>query len=74
MNQEEIWAEQLRESRKRFVARVKQAMYITSPTKRYELYQQWREEIGDIAARESAKFTEAVRAGRVSLKKIEDMI
>lgn len=74
MNQEEIWAAQLRESRIRFVARVKEAMYITSPTKRMELYQKWRAEIGDIAARETAKFTEAVRAGRVSLKKIEDMI
>jgi hypothetical protein len=74
MNQEETWAEELRECRKRFVARVKQALYITSPTKRYELYQQWRKEIGDIAARETAKYTEAVRAGRVSLKKIEDMI
>jgi hypothetical protein len=74
MNQEEIWAEQLRECRKRFVARVKEAMYITSPTRRYELYQKWRKEIGDVAARETAKYTEGVMAGRVSLKKIEDMI
>lgn len=74
MNQEEVWADELRECRKRFVARVKDAMYITSPTRRYDMYQQWRKEIGDIAAREAAKFTEAVRAGRISIKKIEDMI
>ena len=73
MNQEEIWAKELHESRLRMIARVKEAMYIQSPTRRNELYQQWRKELGDVAAREQAKFTEAVRQGRVSLKKLEDM-
>jgi hypothetical protein len=66
MNQEEIWARELRQAR--------EAMAISSPTRRYALYQDWRKEIGDVAAREQAKFVEAVRSGRISLKKIEDML
>lgn len=73
MNQEEIWAKELKQSRLKMVARVREAMHISSPTRRYALYQEWRKEIGDVAAREQAKFTEAVRSGRISLKKIEDM-
>lgn len=73
MNQEEIWAKELRESRIRMIARIKEAMFIQSPTRRNALYQQWRKELGDVAAREQAKFTEAVRKGQVSLKKLEDM-
>ena len=30
--------------------------------------------MGDVAAREQAKFSEAVREGRVSLKKLENMV
>lgn len=74
MNQEEIWAAELRESRIRMLERVRKAMYITSPTRRMALYQEWRQEIGDVAAREQAKLTEAVRAGRIPLKKLEDMV
>lgn len=73
MNQEQIWAQELNQARLRLVARVREAMQISSPTRRYALYQEWRKEIGDVAAREQAKFVEAVRAGRISLKKIEDM-
>ena len=74
MNQEEIWAREQRQARERLVARVREAMAISSPTRRYALYQDWRKEIGDVAAREQAKFVEAVRSGRISLKKIEDML
>jgi hypothetical protein len=74
MNQEEIWARELRQARERLVSRVREAMAISSPTRRYALYQDWRKEIGDVAAREQAKFVEAVRSGRISLKKIEDML
>ena len=73
MNQEQIWAQELNQARQRLVARVREAMQISSPTRRYALYQEWRKEIGDVAAREQAKFVEAVRSGRISLKKIEDM-
>ena len=73
MNQEQIWAQELNQARLRLVARVREAMQISSPTRRYALYQEWRKEIGDVAAREQAKFVEAVRAGRISLKTIEDM-
>lgn len=74
MTQEEIWSKDLRESRLRLIHRVKQAMSTTSPTRRYALYTQWRNELGDVAAREQAKFAEAVIAGRISLRKIEDMV
>lgn len=74
MNQEETWAMQLRESRLKLIERVKKALYTPSPTRRYALYQEWRKEMGDVAAREQAKFAEAVREGRVNLKKLENMV
>lgn len=74
MNQEEIWAKELRESRLKFIERVKLSLHTPSPTKRYAMYHEWRKEIGDVAAREQARFSEAVREGRVSLNKLEDMV
>lgn len=74
MNQEETWAQELYESRLRFIKRVKLALNTPSPTRRYAMYHEWRKEIGDNAAREQARFAEAVREGRVSLKKLEDMV
>lgn len=71
---EQQWEEELRQCRLRFIARVKQATALTSPTRRYALYQQWRKEIGDTAARESAKFAEACLTGQVSISKIERMV
>lgn len=49
-------------------------MMTTSPTKRRELYQEWRKEFGDDVARESAKYSEAVIAGQTDLFKLERMI
>ena len=59
MEQEQSWALELRESRLRLIARVREASSMSSPTRRMALYQQWRTQIGDNAARESAKFSEA---------------
>lgn len=74
MNQEETWAIELHHSRLKFIERVKLSLRTPSPTKRYAMYHEWRKEIGDVAAREQARFAEAVREGRVSLKKLEDMV
>jgi hypothetical protein len=48
-----------------------QAMNTKSPTRRKELYYQWREEYGDNYARSYAKFAEACIAGTVKLDKIK---
>jgi hypothetical protein len=72
--QEREWAQQLAECRRRFVARVKDAVRYTSPTRRYALYQEWRQQFGDDIARESARYTEGVMAGRLSIYHIERMI
>lgn len=74
LDQEELWAAQLREHRLRLIARVREASSLTSPTRRRALYQQWREELGDDTARESAKFSEAVIAGRRNLYDLERMV
>jgi len=71
---EEFWAKQLYESRKRFVAHVRQAINTTSPTRRKELYQRWRQEFGDDIARSYAKYAEACIAGRVRIEPIERMV
>lgn len=71
---EQRWEVELREKRIRFINRVKQATATQSPSRRYALYQEWRKEIGDTAARECAKFSEACLAGTVSLKKLEQMV
>lgn len=72
--QEELWAAQLRECRIRFIARVREASSLTSPTRRRALYEQWRSDLGDISARESAKFAEAIVAGRRKLYELERMV
>lgn len=70
---EEFWAQQLKESRVRFVAHVKQAIALRSPTRRRELYQEWRKQYGDDRARSYAKYAEACIEGRVSIEPIERM-
>jgi len=74
MEQEQSWALELRESRLRLIARVREASSMSSPTRRMALYQQWRTQIGDNAARESAKFSEAVVGGRRKLYDLERMV
>jgi len=74
MEQEQSWALELRESRLRLIARVREASSMSSPTRRMTLYQQWRTQIGDNAARESAKFSEAVVGGRRKLYDLERMV
>ena len=71
---EVYWAEQLRESRKRFVAHVRQALALTSPTRRRALYEQWRKDYGDDTARSYAKYAEACIAGHVKIEPIERMV
>lgn len=72
--QEAKWAQELRESRLRLIERVRKASSLTSPTRRTALYLEWRKEIGDNAAREAAKFSEAVLAGRRHLYELERMV
>lgn len=72
--QEERWARELNESRRRLAARVREAVMTTSPTRRRALYQRWRDELGDDAARESAKFAEACIAGRRKVYELERMV
>lgn len=74
LEQEAKWAQELRECRLRFIQRVRAAVAFTSPTRRTALYQEWRKEIGDNAARETAKFSEAVIAGRRHLYELERMV
>lgn len=74
MNQEELWAEQIRETRLRLIARVEKAASMRSPSLRTSLYQQWRKELGDDTARESAKFSEAVIAGRRRIEELRRMV
>lgn len=72
--QEAEWQRQLYESRKAFVAAIEQAVAVTSPTRRRELYEQWRKTFGDDSARTKAKFAEACIAGTVSVQKIKAMV
>jgi len=74
LDQEQEWARQLREARVRLVERVRAASCLSSPSRRMALYQQWRTEIGDNAARESAKYAEAVVGGRRQLWELERML
>lgn len=71
---EAFWAQQLRESRARFVEHVKVAISTSSPTKRRALYQEWRAKYGDDRARDYAKYAEACLEGRVSIEPIERML
>ena len=72
--QEAEWQRQLYETRKQFVADVERAIALTSPTRRRQLYEEWRTKYGDISARGKAKFAEAHLAGTVSIDKIKAMV
>lgn len=72
--QEERWARELNEARRRLAQRVREAAMTSSPTRRRALYERWRAELGDDAARESAKFAEACIAGRRKVYEIERMV
>ena len=61
--QEDEWAMQLYECRKRFCEQVSTALQTRSPTRRRELYEGWRKEFGDAATRDWAKYAEGVYAG-----------
>ena len=61
--QEDEWAVQLYECRKRFCDQVSIALQTRSPTRRRELYEAWRKEFGDAATRDWAKYAEGVYAG-----------
>ncbi len=74
LEQEAKWATELREARIRMIDRVRKASSMSSPTRRMALYQDWRKELGDVAAREQAKFTEAVVGGRRKLYELERMV
>ena len=74
LEQEAKWATELREARIRMIDRVRKAPSMSSPTRRMALYQDWRKELGDVAAREQAKFTEAVVGGRRKLYELERMV
>jgi len=74
LEQEQRWAQELRQSRLRLIARVREASSMSSPTRRMALYQKWRQELGDTTARESAKFAEAVVGGRRKLYDLERMV
>lgn len=63
-------AEQLAECQKRFLARINEAIpHRNNRKKRREIYQRWREEFGDIVAKESAKYVEALLDGKVGWPK-----
>lgn len=74
MEQEERWAKELHEARLKFIARVKLGTSMSSPTKRRALYQEWRRELGDDIARESAKYVEAVFERRRTVRELERMV
>jgi hypothetical protein len=61
--QEYKWAIELYESRKRFVDHVLIALQTRSPTRRRQLYEDWRKSYGDDVARSYAKYAESVYAG-----------
>ena len=70
LTQEEKWKKQLDETRKRFIERVEAGVKLRSnKQKRKALYQQWRKDYGDITARESAKYVEALLVGKVGWPK-----
>jgi len=54
---------QLYECRKRFCDQVTIALQTRSPTRRRQLYEDWRKEFGDAATRDWAKYAEGVYAG-----------
>jgi hypothetical protein len=72
--QEALWKKQINDCLIRLIDRVKLAVQTTSPTRRTALYQQWRKDHGDDTARESAKYAEAVIAGRRTIYELERMV
>lgn len=72
--QEERWAKELHAARLKLIARVKLGVSMSSPTRRRALYQDWRKELGDDIARESAKYVEAVFEGRRKISELEKMV
>jgi len=74
VEQEERWAKELHEARLKFIARVKLGVSMSSPTKRRALYQEWRKELGDDIARESAKYVEACFERRRTVRELERMV
>ena len=58
--QEDRWAIELYECRKRFVEHVNVALNTRSPTRRRELYESWRKLYGDDITRDYAKYAESV--------------
>lgn len=72
--QEAEWAKQLLECRTQFVKHVKLAINTKSPTRRKELYAQWRKDYGDDIARSYARYAEKCIAGTLSIEPIERMI
>lgn len=68
--QETLWAQQLAECQQRFIARIEEASKLrTNKKARKELYQKWRKELGDDAARESANYVEALLMGKIGWPK-----
>lgn len=61
--QENRWAQELYESRKRFVENVRLALQTRSPTRRRELYEEWRKKYGDDTTRSYARYAESIYAG-----------
>jgi hypothetical protein len=62
--------QQLVETRKRFMARIEEGAQLRrSKQARRGLYARWRKEFGDDIARESAKYVEALLAGKVGWPK-----
>ena len=61
--QEYKWACELYDSRKRFVEHVRIALDTRSPTRRRQLYEEWRKKYGDDLTRWYAKSAEAIYAG-----------
>ena len=61
--QEYEWALQRYECQKKFLEHVRIALNTKSPTRRKELYQEWRQKYGDDITRSYAKYAESVYAG-----------
>lgn len=64
-DQEQIWKEQLDETRRKFQLRVEEAVRVRAAARRKVIYQRWRQEFGDDIARESARFVETYLKGNV---------
>jgi hypothetical protein len=73
--QEDRWAVELYETRKKFVEHVRIALNTRSPTRRRELYEKWRGLYGDDVTRSYAKYAESVYAGNDTtlIERLEQM-